>query len=239
MRRIEYRFRAATSPESAGASVGTGALARPSRAKLGSCQRSRQLWISHRLRCAPMIMSLILSLTARDASTTASAATRPHYGGTLRVMLQSAPGHARPSRQRHARRLLGRRAHPLADRRHSRKTGCASPPAARAGCGMAERPDLPALAIHAAARSEVPRRQRGIACSHRADSGRNPLRLECACSGGFRIDRERNAHACAARRTRAAAQSPAQAQYKSSSHRHRPVPHRRVAARETAQARRQ
>ena len=83
MRPIEYRFRAATSPESA-SSVGTGALARPSRAKLGSCLRPRQLWISHCLLGAALVISLI-------ASTTASAATRPHYGGTLRVMLQSAP----------------------------------------------------------------------------------------------------------------------------------------------------
>src|ERR1039458_10285585 len=91
MRPIAYRFRAATSPASA--SVGTGALARPrkdirprlsSRATLGSCRRSRQLWISHCLLGAGLIISLI-------ASTTASAATRPHYGGTLRVMLQSAP----------------------------------------------------------------------------------------------------------------------------------------------------
>jgi len=82
MRRIAYQFRAATSPESA--RVGTGVLARPSRATLGSCRRSRQLWISHCLLGAALIISLI-------ASTTTSAATRPHYGGTLRVMLQSAP----------------------------------------------------------------------------------------------------------------------------------------------------
>src|ERR1035441_10500195 len=90
MRPIEYRFRAATSPASA--RVGTGALARPSRAKLGCSRRPRQHCISHRLRCAPMIVSLIMSLIAATiAATTASAATRPHYGGTLRVMLQSAP----------------------------------------------------------------------------------------------------------------------------------------------------
>jgi peptide/nickel transport system substrate-binding protein len=88
MRPIEYRFRAPTSPESAnggtGASVATGALARPSRTKLGNCQRSRKLWISHCLLGAALIISL-------TAATIASAATRPHYGGTLRVMLQSAP----------------------------------------------------------------------------------------------------------------------------------------------------
>jgi len=67
-----------------GGRVGTGALARPSRAKLGSCLRARQLWIRHGLPCAALIISLF-------ASPTATAATRPHYGGTLRVMLQSAP----------------------------------------------------------------------------------------------------------------------------------------------------
>src|SRR5208282_4223961 len=92
MRRIAYRFLAAISPARAGmdasagtgTGVGTGALARPGRAMLGSCRRSWQLWISRRLPCAALIMSLI-------ASTTATAETRPHYGGTLRVMLQSAP----------------------------------------------------------------------------------------------------------------------------------------------------
>src|SRR5208282_2643911 len=82
MRRIAYRFRAAISPEPA--SGGTGVPARPSRAKLGNCQRSRKLWISHCLWGAALVISLI-------ASTAASAATRPHYGGTLRVMLQSSP----------------------------------------------------------------------------------------------------------------------------------------------------
>ena len=86
MRRIVYRFRAATSPASA--RVGTDALARPSQATLGNCRRSRQLWISHRLLCTAMIMSLIAT---KIAPVPASAATRPHYGGTLRVMLQSAP----------------------------------------------------------------------------------------------------------------------------------------------------
>ena len=82
MKRIAYRFLAAISP----ARVGTGALARPSRAKLGSCQRSRQLWIRQNLLCAAL-----MSLTSIIALTKATAETRPHYGGTLRVMLQSAP----------------------------------------------------------------------------------------------------------------------------------------------------
>jgi peptide/nickel transport system substrate-binding protein len=73
MRRIAYLFLAAISPASVRvgtARVGTGALARPSRATLGCCL------------IAAMITFLI-------AVTSALAETRPHYGGTLRVMLQS------------------------------------------------------------------------------------------------------------------------------------------------------
>src|ERR1035438_10540951 len=104
MRRIAYRFRATINPASnaTGASVGkgasvpsvgTGALARPrrdsrprlsSRAQLGSCLLRRQSSIRHTLLCAAMTMSLV-------AATTATAATRPDYRGTLRVMLQSEP----------------------------------------------------------------------------------------------------------------------------------------------------
>src|SRR6266481_4137501 len=103
MKRIAYRFLAAISTPSARAGtpragtprVGTGALARPrlrrdsrpgcpSRAKLGSCLRSRQLWTWQSLQCAAL-MTLVVALT------NATAETRPHYGGTLRVMLQSAP----------------------------------------------------------------------------------------------------------------------------------------------------
>src|SRR5258708_1445959 len=91
MKRIAYRFLAAISP----AHGGTAAPARPrlrrasrpgcpSRAKLGSCLRSRQLWIRQRLQCAALMTLMI-------ASANASAETRPHYGGTLRVMMQSAP----------------------------------------------------------------------------------------------------------------------------------------------------
>jgi len=88
MRRIAYRFLAAISP----ARVGTGALARPSRAQLGSCRRSRQLWIRHGLLGAALIASMIATTIATTiASTIAAAETRPHYGGTLRIMLQSAP----------------------------------------------------------------------------------------------------------------------------------------------------
>jgi extracellular solute-binding protein (family 5) len=87
MRRIAYRFLAAISRASAsvgtGTSVGTGALARPCRAKLGSRPSSPQLWIGHSLLFAVLIAAVFAA--------SATAATRPHYGGTLRVMLQSSP----------------------------------------------------------------------------------------------------------------------------------------------------
>src|SRR5271165_5274197 len=86
MRPIAYRFRAAISP--AFVRVGTGALARPGRAKLGSCRRSRQCGLRERLLRAALIAAMAAVLTG---TTTAAGETRPHYGGTLRVMLQSAP----------------------------------------------------------------------------------------------------------------------------------------------------
>jgi len=70
--------------------VGTGALARPSRAKSGSCLRSRQCWIRQSLPCAAL-MTLTSMIASMMALTNATAETRPHYGGTLRVMMQSAP----------------------------------------------------------------------------------------------------------------------------------------------------
>ena len=81
MRRIAFLFLAAIS--SGCARVGTGALARPSRAQLGSYRRSLQRRPSETLLGAFLITSLIASPTV--------AATRPRYGGTLRVTLQSAP----------------------------------------------------------------------------------------------------------------------------------------------------
>jgi peptide/nickel transport system substrate-binding protein len=101
MRRIAYRFLAAISTVRVGTPrVGTGALARPrlrrdsrpdcpSRANLGSCLRSRQFWAWQRLLFAALSVLMLASLMI--ASTAASAETRPHYGGTLRVMMQSAP----------------------------------------------------------------------------------------------------------------------------------------------------
>jgi hypothetical protein len=82
MRQIAYRFPAAIS--AAPVRVGTGAPARPSRAQLGSCLRSRPLWTWQSLLYAA-VMPVLMALT------NATAETRPHYGGTLRVMMQSAP----------------------------------------------------------------------------------------------------------------------------------------------------
>jgi peptide/nickel transport system substrate-binding protein len=78
MRHIAYRFLAAIRA----ARLETGAPARPSRAQLGTCPWSRQLSIRHGLLGAALVTFMIAA---------AAAETRPHYGGTLRVMLQSAP----------------------------------------------------------------------------------------------------------------------------------------------------
>jgi peptide/nickel transport system substrate-binding protein len=63
------------------APVGRGALARPSRARLSGGRPSRQL-------CRVLGAVLLASMIGVSAAT---AATRPRYGGTLRVLLQSAP----------------------------------------------------------------------------------------------------------------------------------------------------
>jgi ABC-type transport system substrate-binding protein len=97
MKRIAYRFLAAISAARLGtvrvgaarvgaARVGTGALARPSRAQLGSCLRPQQLSVRHCLLGAGLVAAFVMSMIPA-----ASAETRPHYGGTLRVMMQSAP----------------------------------------------------------------------------------------------------------------------------------------------------
>jgi ABC-type transport system substrate-binding protein len=90
MRRIAYRLRAATD-------MGTGAntetiargetiaLARPSRAAHGFRPRIRQLFIRHNILRRAAV-ALIFAITIRS-----SAETRPHYGGILRITLQSAP----------------------------------------------------------------------------------------------------------------------------------------------------
>ncbi len=81
MRHIAYRFLAAINPVRGG----PGALARPSRAQLGSYLCRWQLSVCHNLLFVAVIASMIA------LATPSSAATRPHYGGTLRVMLQSTP----------------------------------------------------------------------------------------------------------------------------------------------------
>src|SRR5260370_16310827 len=96
MKRIGFRFLASIS-----AACGrTGVLARPrrdsrprlsSRAQLGTCLWSRQLWIRQRLPATALVAALTAATITVAISATAAAATRPRYGGTLRVMLQSAP----------------------------------------------------------------------------------------------------------------------------------------------------
>src|ERR1035438_4614816 len=78
MKRTRCQFRAAI--RKGRARVGTGAPARPSRAELGSCQCPQHFWKFCTMLCAALLTTMI-----------ASAETRPHYGGTLRVMMQSAP----------------------------------------------------------------------------------------------------------------------------------------------------
>jgi ABC-type oligopeptide transport system substrate-binding subunit len=68
--------------------VGTGIPARPSRAKLGPCMHQKNFLHTP---TPPQSSWLVLALLFATFATTASAATRPHYGGTLRVLLQSAP----------------------------------------------------------------------------------------------------------------------------------------------------
>jgi peptide/nickel transport system substrate-binding protein len=100
MTRIAFQFRAATREASrglamsgAGSSVGTGARARPSRAKRGYHPRALHLRASNRrndaILFAPITLPVVALILAVCA--TASAATRPYYGGTLRIMMQSAP----------------------------------------------------------------------------------------------------------------------------------------------------
>ena len=91
MKQIAYRF-PATSKESvapdAKTRVGTDALVRPSRAKLGSCLQRMGSLPRHGLRHG---LATTLTALAIGMVIGATAETRPHYGGTLRVMLQSTP----------------------------------------------------------------------------------------------------------------------------------------------------
>src|SRR5260370_40250952 len=95
MRHIAYRFLAAIS--GASVRVGTGALVRPrlrsdrrtgcpSRAQLGTCLRSRQLWIRQRL-----LSAALMTLTSMIALTNATGETRPHYGGDHPGLVRTAP----------------------------------------------------------------------------------------------------------------------------------------------------
>ena len=79
MRRIAYQYRAATSY------VGTGIPARPSRSQLGCCR------VPHVSRFSRSGIFLFLAAIAFLFTSTAHAETRPHYGGTVRIMMQSAP----------------------------------------------------------------------------------------------------------------------------------------------------
>jgi len=71
-----------------GPCAGTGVPARPSQATLSPCVR-------HKYSLHPPTRSqnswLVLAVLCAIFATTVSAATRPHYGGTLRVLLQSSP----------------------------------------------------------------------------------------------------------------------------------------------------
>ena len=88
MSRTASKFRAIDGHLEKGTRVGTGIPARPNRAKLSPCVRqkyslhpptpSQQSW-------------LVLAILCAIFATTTSAATRPHYGGTLRVLMQSSP----------------------------------------------------------------------------------------------------------------------------------------------------
>src|SRR5260370_38281214 len=87
MRPIAYLFLAAISAVGLGTlRVGTGALARPSRAQLGSCQRPRPLSVRHCLLGAGLVAAFVMSMIPA-----ATAETRPHYGGTCRGMLYTPP----------------------------------------------------------------------------------------------------------------------------------------------------
>ena len=77
MRRIAYQYRAATRR------VGPGIPARPSRAQL-YCRQHQLSRFS-----IPGILFSLAAITFLFA--TARAETRPHYGGTLRIMMPSAP----------------------------------------------------------------------------------------------------------------------------------------------------
>src|SRR5208282_2402276 len=85
MRPIAHRFFAKidSARKARGASVGT-----PACVGTGRSPRRWRVSIRHILLAAALITSLIIAIFAAPIAT---AATRPHYGGPLRVMMQSAP----------------------------------------------------------------------------------------------------------------------------------------------------
>jgi peptide/nickel transport system substrate-binding protein len=86
MRRIAYQFLAATNS----AHMKTGTSVPPSRAPRDCCVRPDRLSTRYRLFGA-ILATLLVASTVTMMISTAMAETRPHYGGTLRIMMQSAP----------------------------------------------------------------------------------------------------------------------------------------------------
>jgi ABC-type oligopeptide transport system substrate-binding subunit len=131
------------------------------------------------------------------ATVALTAATRPHYGGTLRVMLQSAPNtldlsanaaNTSPAGYWDLARTLSL----IGDTLVTLDAQARAHPA----LAVTWQSDDSARHWQFTLRrgSEVPRWQRGLARSHRGDSGRAASRLECArirggSGGGFGDDR--------------------------------------------------
>ncbi len=114
------------------------------------------------------IASLLLALIS--LACVATAGTRPHYGGTLRVAMQSAPNAlvlpaaSDPSAYWDVARVLSLVGDNLI------RVDAEDRPAARPGNSVAARFSRPPLAIHVAPRNQVSRWQSGVARRHRADS---------------------------------------------------------------------
>ena len=133
---------------------------------------------------APIVMAAIV------ASSAATAETRPHYGGTLRVMMQSAPealvllppANAMPTDYWDMARTLSLVGDTLV------KPRCTRPPAAHSRRGVAERCD--ARRWHFTLRRGV-KFHDGSAASSAAIAqilGRTSSGLECTYIGGCNVD---------------------------------------------------
>src|SRR5580658_6209570 len=227
MRHIAYRFLAAISP----ARGGTGALARPSRAELGGRHRPRQLSLRRPGPwCAALVMSLVSSMISSImiSSNNATAETRPHYGGTLRVMLQSAPGtldlpaNTMPANYWDMARTLSQIGDTLV-----RMDAQGRPQPALA---VAWQSDATARHWQLTLRRGV-KFHDGSAASPTAIAqilgALHPGWTVRAPVDSVSINIDSESHAFVARRTRAAPQSPAQAQRQRRSPRHWSVPRRR------------